>query len=115
MIVVEEMGISRSEIYVTASKEFLEKHIDDRVTESLNPSRIQTVIVIALSSNLRLAEAPGNVKLPARKSGLPKESVANVSQFTTLDKDFLKEKAGKVDRTTLYQIEQGIRLILSLP
>lgn len=82
--------------------------------DSYNASKIQTVIVIALTSNMRLADAPGNVALTRSVTGLPKDSVANVSQVMTLDKNDLSDAAGTVDRLTLYQIDHGLRLVLSL-
>lgn len=82
--------------------------------DAFNHSRINTVMAVVLTSNLRLAEAPGNSKLPARKTGLPKDSVANVSQIVTLDKQFLKRKSGKLDHNTLLHIEDGMRLSLAL-
>jgi mRNA interferase MazF len=83
-------------------------------SDSFNRSRIQTVLAVVLTSNLLLAEAPGNVKLSARKTGLPKESVANVSQVVTLDKSFLRDRCGKLDRETMGRIEDGLRLVLAL-
>jgi len=83
-------------------------------SDAFNQSRIQTVLAVVLTSNLSLAEAPGNVKLPARKTGLPKDSVANVSQVVTLDKTFLRDRCGKLDGGTMGRIEEGNRLVLSL-
>src|ERR1700704_17338 len=62
--------------------------------DSFNLSRIQTAIVAAITTNLELADAPGNVLLPARSAGLPRDSVVNVSQLLTLDRCFLTEHAG---------------------
>lgn len=61
--------------------------------DSFNLSRIQTIVVAVITTNLDLAEAPGNVLLPARVSGLPRDSVVNVSQLLTLDRGFLTERA----------------------
>ena len=83
-------------------------------SDAFNKSRIRTVIAVALTSNLRLAEAPGNVRLASRKTGLAKDSVANVSQIITLDKDFLVEKSGNLDPESMGQVEDGIRLALRL-
>lgn len=83
-------------------------------TDSFNQSRISTVVVVAITSNLRLAKAPGNVSLSKDKSGLAKESVANVSQISTLDKQNLTEVIGTLDRLTMQQIEEGIKLLLSV-
>jgi mRNA interferase MazF len=77
-------------------------------------SRIATVVVVIITSNLRLAAAPGNVLLPAAESGLPKDSVVNVSQIVTLDKHMLDEPIGQVSTRTLELIENGIRLALDL-
>lgn len=83
-------------------------------SDAFNRSRIATVLAVVVSSNLRLLDAPGNVLLPARISGLPRDSVANVSQILTLDRTDLTSHAGRVDAATMKQIDQGIRLVLSL-
>ena len=82
--------------------------------DAFNRSRIQTVLVVVLTANLRLVAAPGNVLIPAKASGLPKDSVANVSQVMTLDRDYLREGAGKLEPKLLRQVEDGLRLVLSL-
>ena len=80
--------------------------------DALNRSRIRTVVCVPLTSNLRLAEAPGNVLLPARATGLAKDSVANASQLITLDRDSLTEEAGKVSKRHLELVLSGIDIIL---
>jgi len=82
--------------------------------DAFNRSRIATVIAVALTSNLRLLDAPGNVLLPARASGLMKDSVANVSQVVTLDRDSLVKRAGRIDGAAMRDVDQGLRLALSL-
>lgn len=82
--------------------------------DSFNQSRLQTVIGLVVSSNLRLLDAPGNVLLSAKAVGLPKDSVANVTQLVTLDKDYLVEKVGRVPPRTLARVEDGVRLALEL-
>ena len=82
--------------------------------DSFNQSRIQTVLCLVISGTLRLAQAPGNVLLPAGVSRLPKDSVINVSQIVTLDKRFLRECVGAVPLGLLKQVETGVRLVLSL-
>jgi mRNA interferase MazF len=77
--------------------------------EGLNRSRIATVVCVPLTSNLRWENAPGNVPLSARLSGLPKDSVANVSQIVSWDKDLLTEFLGNVPRVKLEQILAGSR------
>ena len=82
--------------------------------DAFNRSRIATVIAVALTSNLGLIDAPGNVLLPARASGLKKDSVANVSQVVTLDRDSLVKRAGRIDAAAMRDVDQGLRLALSL-
>jgi mRNA interferase MazF len=82
--------------------------------DAFNRSRIRTVIVVVLTSNLRLVDAPGNVLLPAKASGLPKDSVANVSQVITLDRNFLAEPAGRIRGRMLGDVDNGLRLVLGL-
>ena len=82
--------------------------------DSFNLSRISTIVAVAISSNVDLAAAPGNVAVPAGRSGLPKDSVVNVSQIITLDKRQLGERVGALDHDSLAQIDAGIRLVLDL-
>ena len=82
--------------------------------DAFNRSRIRTVVAVVMTSNLRLVEAPGNVLIPAKASGLPKDSVVNVSQIVTIDRDFLTEPAGKLRGQLMKSIEDGLRLVLSL-
>jgi mRNA interferase MazF len=82
--------------------------------DSFNRSRIQTVLVVLLSTNTGLALAPGNVLCRPRETGLKKASVANVSQLTVVDRKRLTEKAGAVSAGLLAQIEDGVRLALAL-
>jgi|SRR5450830_884856 mRNA interferase MazF len=82
--------------------------------DAFNRSRLRTVIAVVLTSNLRLVEAPGNVLIPAKSAGLPKDSVANVSQVITVDRDFLSEPAGRVRGQLLKDVENGLRLVLAL-
>ena len=82
--------------------------------DAFNRSRIQTVLAVVLTSNLRLVAAPGNVLIPAKASGLPKDSVANVSQVITLDLDYLRDGVGKLESKVLKQVDEGLRLVLAL-
>jgi mRNA interferase MazF len=83
--------------------------------DSFNRSRIQTAIVAAITSNVELTEAPpGNVLLPARSAGLPKDSVVNVSQLLTLDRSFLTELAGTILPRIQRSADEGLRLVLQL-
>jgi mRNA interferase MazF len=81
---------------------------------SFNRSRIQTVIVAVISSNLRLADAPGNVVVPAHASGLARDSVVNVSQLITLDRSFLMEAIGRISERVMSEVVAGLRLVLEL-
>lgn len=83
-------------------------------SDAFNRSRVRTVIAIVLMSNIRLVEAPGNVLLPAKITGLPKDSVANVSQIVTVDRDFLGDRAGRIRGQSLKDVENGLRLVLGL-
>lgn len=83
---------------------------DDTFTQS----RISTVIVVAISSNLQLAEAPGNVRLPRGVSGLSKDSVINVSQILTVDKTFLGERIGSISDSLQEEVDGGLRTVLYL-
>ncbi len=80
--------------------------------DPLNRSRIATVVCVALTSNLKWATAPGNVLLPPSATGLPKESVANVSQLVTLDRTDLTERTGKLARSKLELVLAGIDVVL---
>lgn len=79
---------------------------------AFNRSRIATVVVVPLTSNLRLAEAPGNVLLSTRDSGLPKDSVANVSQIATIDRALLKDPVSQLTIRHLAQVLAGIDVVL---
>ena len=83
-------------------------------SNEFNASRIDTVIAVAITSNTRLAKAPGNVLLQARASRLPKASVANISQVITLDRRFLTERVGRIDTRILERVESGLKLVLGL-
>jgi Growth inhibitor len=82
--------------------------------DAFNRSRLRTVVAVVLTSNLRLIDAPGNVLVPAKTAGLPKDSIANVSQIITVDRDFLAEPAGRIRGQLLKDVENGLRLVLAL-
>ena len=83
-------------------------------SDAFNRSRIRTVVAVALTANIRLVDAPGNVLIPAKAAGLPKDSVANVSQVITVDRDFLTEMASRIKGPLLTDVENGLRLVLGL-
>jgi mRNA interferase MazF len=81
---------------------------------SFNESRIGTLMAVVITSNLRLADAPGNVRLSAKGLGLSKASVVNVSQIITLDKSFLSKRIGKLPPRLQTAVDDGIRLVLGV-
>lgn len=83
-------------------------------SDAFNRSRIRTVLAIILTSNLRLLDAPGNALLPAKVSGLPTDSVVNVSQIVTLDRSFLMEQVGRVPPSLMARVDAGLKLVLEL-
>ncbi|WP_017745465.1 type II toxin-antitoxin system PemK/MazF family toxin [Scytonema hofmannii] len=83
---------------------------DDTFTQS----HIRTIIVVIITSNIRLSDAPGNVFLPCEATGLPKDSVANVSQIFTVDKTFLVERVGALPTHLQEEVDEGLRTILYL-
>jgi mRNA interferase MazF len=80
--------------------------------DALNRSRLPTVVCVPLTSTLRWADAPGNVLLRARSTGLTKDSVANFSQVIAIDKILLSERVGRVSRTQVEVLLTGLDLVL---
>jgi mRNA interferase MazF len=80
--------------------------------DALNASHIGTVVCIPLTSNLRWGDAPGNIVLAARATGLPKDSVANVSLIVALDKTQLTERVGRIARRQVNLVLAGIDVVL---
>jgi mRNA interferase MazF len=80
--------------------------------DHLNRSKIATVVCVPLTSNLTWADAPGNVLLASKLTGLPKDSVANVSQIVALDRQCLGERVGKVPPKKLALVMSGIDVVL---
>ena len=81
---------------------------------TFNESRISTVVAAVITSNLRLADAPGNVRLPVKGTGLTKVSVVNVSQIITVDKAFLTQRIGRLNPRLLAEVDDGLRLVLAI-
>lgn len=82
--------------------------------DAFNRSRLRTVLGLVLSSNPKLLDAPGNALLPSKVTGLPKDSVANVTQIVTLDEDYLTERAGRLPPRLMVQVDAGLKLVLDL-
>ena len=83
-------------------------------SNDFNESAIRTSICAAITSNMRLADAPGNVRVTRRVSGLPHDSVINVSQLIILDKQILTENVGRLTAQSMRDVEAGIKLVLAL-
>jgi mRNA interferase MazF len=79
--------------------------------DTFNRSRIATVVVVPLTSNCRLATMPGNVLLASRKTGLPKDSVANVTQIITIDRALLDARIGRISRPQIELLLRGIDIV----
>ncbi len=83
-------------------------------SDDFNNSRINTVVVAILTSNLRLQTVPGNMFLTKLSTGLAKDSVVNVSQVVTLDKSFLTERISTISADKMADVDDGLRLVLNL-
>ncbi len=83
-------------------------------SQAFNRSRIQTVITAVITGNLALADAPGNVEIDPRESGLPRASVINVSQLFTVDKCSLRSRAGRLRPITMETVSEGLRSAMAL-
>lgn len=82
--------------------------------EPFNRSRIDTVIVVPMTTNTELAAAPGNVLCSSKQTGLRTPSVANVSQLAVIDRRRLQEKVGAIPAQLMSRLEEGVRLVLAL-
>ena len=82
--------------------------------DAVNASRLATVVAVVITSNTAVAALPGNVFLPTATSGLPKDSVVNVTAVVTLDKQDLVEPAGQLPGYLLDQVDRGLRRVLGL-
>lgn len=83
-------------------------------SDPYNRSRLATVLVAVLTSNTRLAAAPGNVFVPAASTGLPRDSVVNVTALVTLDKDDLAGSVGRMPPVLMRAVDAGLRQVLGL-
>ncbi len=82
--------------------------------DAFNRSRLRTILGVILTSNARLVAMPGNVLLPAQRTGLPKDSVANVTQIVTLDEDCLSRRVGQISPGLMARVDAGLRRVLAL-
>ncbi len=83
-------------------------------SNSFNQSRIGTVVVAVITSNVALAEAPGNVRLSKSEAGLPRASVVNVSQLLTIDRSLLTLRVKALSSQTVARVDAGLRLVMAL-
>ena len=83
-------------------------------SNTFNQTRIRTVICVVLTSNLDLLEAPGNILIERVVSGLPKDSVLNISQIYTVDKESVEQKIGRLPESYIHRIDASIRLIMDV-
>ncbi len=115
-----EDGIRRGEVWwaelpePSASEPGYRRPVLVVSNDAFNRSRIRTIVAATLTTNLDLARAPGNVAVAAEESGLPQDSVVNVSQVLTLDKSFLTERAGALGTRALLAVDDGLRTALAL-
>jgi mRNA interferase MazF len=82
--------------------------------DPFNQSGISTIIVAAITSNLLIADAPGNLRLSKTDSGLSKPSVVNVSQIVTLDRQLLTQRVRAIPAMAMRRVDEGLRLVLGL-
>ena len=83
-------------------------------SDPFNRSSIATVIVAAITSNMALAEAPGNVRVGKADSGLTRPSVINVSQIITLDRQLLTQRVHPLPAQVMHKVDEGVRLVLGI-
>ena len=83
-------------------------------SDAFNRSRLRTILGVILTSNARLIDMPGNVLLPAKSTGLPKDSVANITQIVTLDEDHLSRRVGQISPRLMSRVDNGLRRVLAL-
>jgi mRNA interferase MazF len=81
----------------------------------LNDSKLNTIVMLAITSALKFGELPGNVVLRKNEANLPKKCVVNVTQIKSVDKKSLKEKIGTLPPKRMAEIYQGIQLVLNIP
>ena len=81
----------------------------------LNDSKLNTVIVVAVTSTLKFGELPGNVNLRKGEANLPKRSVVNMTQIKTVDKNSLREKIGGLTKKRMAQVYEGMKIIMDFP
>ncbi len=117
---VDRQAIERAEIWwadlpqLRRSKPGFERPVLIIQSAPFNQSRLSTVIIAVMSSNLSLAKSPGNVLVPARSSRLPKDSVVNISQIMTVDRSILLEFLGTLAPRYMAAVDEGLRQILTL-
>ena len=84
-------------------------------SDVLNDSKINTVIMLSITSTMKFGELPGNVILRKGEANLPKKCVINVTQIKSVDKSSVKEKIGTLSRKKMDEVYEGLKLVMSLP
>jgi len=106
-----ELGISRSEFFARAARSYLDLVVQ---ADPFNASLLSTTIAAVITSNTALAAMPGNVFVPAAASGLPKDSVVNVTALVTLGKTDLEAPVGHLPASLMNDVNRGLRRVLGL-
>jgi len=81
----------------------------------LNDSNLNTVIMLAITSTMKLGELPGNIVLKKGEANLPKKCVVNVTQIKSVDKKSIKEKIGTLPKKRIDEVHEGLKLVMTLP
>ena len=84
-------------------------------SDVLNDSKINTVIILSITSTIKFGELPGNVILSKGEANLPKKCVINVTQIKSVDKSSLKEKIGTLSNKKMDEVHEGLKLVMNLP
>jgi mRNA interferase MazF len=84
-------------------------------SDILNDSKINTVIMLSITSTLKFGELPGNVILRKGEANLPKRCVINVTQIKSVDKSSVKDKIGALSKKRMDEVQEGLKLVMSLP
>jgi mRNA interferase MazF len=81
----------------------------------LNDSRLNTVIMVAITSTMKFGELPGNVVLRKGEANMPKKCVINITQIKSVDKASIKEKIGTLSKKRMDEVHEGLKLVMNLP
>jgi mRNA interferase MazF len=114
-LVIHRSGIYRADLgAVSGSRPAKRRPVLVIQSHPYNASRLATVLAAVITSNTALATMPGNVFLPASATGLPRDSVVNVTALVTLNKSDLTDKVGQVPVSLMHEVDRGLRRVLAL-